>query len=534
MIHREAGRKLTNTEEELYEGPVYYISHHEVLKPGSKSTPLRIVFNSSASFIGHVLNSYWMKGPKVLNDLISVLLKFRENQSTLVGDISKMYNSVRLSTKDQHTHRFLWRNYETNRQPDHYTLTSVPFGDRPSGAIAMIALRKTAALLENEYPRVADVIKNIAIWMTLLPKNQDKVADGIKLLNTETEKILGLIWRPQDDVFTFKVQLDFTDKGKQKGSISSITSCNVSELSNLTTLTKRMELKQVAGVCYPLELCGAVLSARLREKIVNSLGFSFEKIIHLVDSAIVRAQIQKESYGFGTFVANRIAEIQSKTCKSDWYWIPSYQNPADFTTRITSPSVIDSDSMWQKGPEFLYQPFEKWPVKQEVEVKEIPDVLVRHTEVKVTEEKSRTVMNVAKLIDLNRISTLQKILKLTSLLQLIRKKHTIRGIVHCLLAEELRDAENIWILHVQEDLPDDVMYRFKRLRPHLTPDGIIRVGQRMNKWTEDNWNMTAFALIPSSHPFAEFIVKAFYERDHAGLDVTLAKIRSMAATDLSR
>ena len=43
-----------------------------------------------------------------------------------------------------------------------------------------------------------------------------------------------------------------------------------------------------------LELCGAVLSARLREKIVNCLGFSFEKIIHLVDSAIVRAQIPKE------------------------------------------------------------------------------------------------------------------------------------------------------------------------------------------------------------------------------------------------
>ena len=56
-----------------------------------------------------------------------------------------------------------------------------------------------------------------------------------------------------------------------------------------------------------LKLCGAVLSARLREKIVNCLRFSFEKIIHLVDSAIVRAQIQKESNGFGTFLANRVA-----------------------------------------------------------------------------------------------------------------------------------------------------------------------------------------------------------------------------------
>lgn len=66
-----------------------------------------------------------------------------------------------------------------------------------------------------------------------------------------------------------------------------------------------------------LEVCGAVLSARLREQIVNGLGFSFEKVIHLVDSAIARAQIQRESNGFGTFLANRVAEIQSNTCKTD-------------------------------------------------------------------------------------------------------------------------------------------------------------------------------------------------------------------------
>jgi hypothetical protein len=48
----------------------------------------------------------------------------------------------------------------------------------------------------------------------------------------------------------------------------------------------------------------------------------------------------------------------------------------------------------------------------------------------------------------------------------------------------------------------------------------------MNKWIEDNWNMTAFALILSSHPFAEFIVKTAHERDHAGVDVKVAKIRS--------
>ena len=49
-------RKLSKQELEGYRGPVHYISHHEVLRPESKSTPVRIVFNSSAVFRGHRLN----------------------------------------------------------------------------------------------------------------------------------------------------------------------------------------------------------------------------------------------------------------------------------------------------------------------------------------------------------------------------------------------------------------------------------------------------------------------------------------------
>ena len=51
----------------------------------------------------------------------------------------------------------------------------------------------------------------------------------------------------------------------------------------------------------------------MRETVVKEMGYNFESIIHIVDSAIVRAQIQKESFGFDTFTAAKIAEIQSKT-----------------------------------------------------------------------------------------------------------------------------------------------------------------------------------------------------------------------------
>ncbi|XP_062600981.1 uncharacterized protein LOC134262620 [Saccostrea cucullata] len=76
------------------------------------------------------------------------------------------------------------------------------------------------------------------------------------------------------------------------------------------------------------------------------------------------------------------------------------------------------------------------------------------------------------------------------------------------------------------DLPNNVMQRFRRLGPERTKDGIITVGQRMSKWFEDTWNQSTFALLPTNHVFTEYVVKAIHDEDHAGIDVTLAKIRS--------
>ena len=44
-----------------------------------------------------------------------------------------------------------------------------------------------------------------------------------------------------------------------------------------------------------LELLAAVLSNRLRNSIENECRFKFERVIHIVDSEIVRAMIQRES-----------------------------------------------------------------------------------------------------------------------------------------------------------------------------------------------------------------------------------------------
>ena len=240
MIGRGIARPLSKDEVESFEGPVHYLNHHEVLKEESTSTPLRIVFNASASFMGHVLNDYWAKGPDFINNLFGILLRFREDKVGLVGDISKMFNAIHLAEMDQHVHRFLWRHMDTNQEPTHYVLTAVAFGDRPSGAIAMLALQSIAEMnrvisssatdmiMENSY--VDDLIKSVpsvSEAMTLaenvqciLEKGGFKIKQWIvsgdndielqsncKFLHVEKEKILGMCWVPRQDYFIFEAKI---------------------------------------------------------------------------------------------------------------------------------------------------------------------------------------------------------------------------------------------------------------------------------------------------------------------------------------
>ena len=57
-----------------------------------------------------------------------------------------MYHTVATNALDQYTHRLLCCDMETTREPDIYVIQRVLFGDKQSGAIETVALRKTAEI----------------------------------------------------------------------------------------------------------------------------------------------------------------------------------------------------------------------------------------------------------------------------------------------------------------------------------------------------------------------------------------------------
>ena len=86
--------------------------------------------------------------------------------------------------------------------------------------------------------------------------------------------------------------------------------------------------------------------------------------------------IHKETYGFNTFTATRIGEIQEDTENNDWYWTESKNNIADWLTHGKRPIDIDVNSGWQAGPDFLKLPEREWPItKTPTTLQKLPETI---------------------------------------------------------------------------------------------------------------------------------------------------------------
>ena len=284
MVKMDFCRKLSEDEVKNYKDPVHYIPHHAVIRPEKKSTPVRIVFNSSSVFQGHKLNDYWMKGPDLLNNLLGVVLRFREREVAVVGDISKMYHRILVPERDQQVHRFLWRNLETSRKPYVYVKTVLTFGDKPAPAMAQTALRKTAQESKSTHPKAAEIIMKNAYmddicdsvdtakeakqqtedvdkvlekggfkvkgWISNKPlrgESQNETTEMTTMFQGAVEeKVLGITWNNQSDTLSFKVNFELIDQ---------ITQARKPEIK----LTKRVLLSQVVRIYDPVGFAAAFL-----------------------------------------------------------------------------------------------------------------------------------------------------------------------------------------------------------------------------------------------------------------------------------
>ncbi|XP_065089398.1 uncharacterized protein LOC135710677 [Ochlerotatus camptorhynchus] len=243
-----------------------------------------------------------------------------------------------------------------------------------------------------------------------------------------------------------------------------------------------------------LELCGVLLLSQLYEKVKNSIRLAAQTYFW-TDSTCVLRWIESTPATWTTFVANRVAKIQTLTEGWQWRHVPGTDNPADLISRGVSPEDIVHNELWWEGPYWLKQAPESWPgaVEENLEAgeEERRRAVVACTGSSVAEFNEMYLSKFGSYADLIRRTAYW--LRLMNLLQIPAANRSPNGF---LTTAELKAAENAILRNVQREVfaeewrvlsKGEYVSRKSPLRwfhPFICKDGIIRVGGRLKNSDE--------------------------------------------------
>lgn len=222
----------------------FFIPHHCIFKPDSRSTRLRVVFNASFKVNNVSLNDTLFVGPKLQKDIVQILLNFRLHEVALTTDICKMYRQIVVKPEHQNYQRILWR-FDPSRPVLDYRLRTVTYGVSSAPYLALRTLLQLAEEEKSNFPRASEILKNdtyvddivsgcssvkdaislqgeltnllkkggfqLHKWATNKPEVLSNLSSelinpaSLSLDNDEITKVLGLCWQPSSDSFTYKI-----------------------------------------------------------------------------------------------------------------------------------------------------------------------------------------------------------------------------------------------------------------------------------------------------------------------------------------
>ena len=115
-------------------GKNWYIPHHAVylpLKPGK----IHVAFDCIAEFEVKSLKKELLPGPgpDITNQIVSILIRFREEIVAVMADVESMYYQVHVPENQQTYLKFLWReNHDIECHPQEFVMCAYVFGGASS------------------------------------------------------------------------------------------------------------------------------------------------------------------------------------------------------------------------------------------------------------------------------------------------------------------------------------------------------------------------------------------------------------------
>ncbi|GFS53088.1 integrase catalytic domain-containing protein [Trichonephila clavipes] len=320
-------------------------------------------------------------------------------------------------------------------------------------------------------------------WSDELPFKEQKkwrrFIDSLKAVNNISIDRCIMIHRAES------IELHAFSDASEKAYGSSIYLKSISALGEVKVclVTSKSRVSPLKQISIPrLELCGAVLAAKLMKKVKEALNLQITAVHFWSDSTIVISWIHRESRELKTFVANRVSKIHQLSSRDQWHHIASEQNPADVLSRGLLPEELRDDSLWWHGPELLQSTYSTTVIAEPTQRDDFD------CELRVSERTLETSLLSSKNFDFfNHLMDLSnnyfKIIHIVSyiyrFIENCRSKVKKRG---PLTTSEVNDAETWLIKQDQSGINlSDPSGNLKSLNIFQDDKGILRVGGRLEK-----------------------------------------------------
>ncbi|XP_072400318.1 uncharacterized protein [Diabrotica undecimpunctata] len=255
----------------------YYLPHHAVLKETSITSKIRVVFDGSCTTSsGWSLNDLQYMGPKVLNNIFDITLRFRLYKYVVSADVSKMYRQILMHSDHRPLQCIIWRN-KSEDDLSSYQLNTVTYGTKSAPYLAIKCLNQVATEYKNIFPIASKTIHNDFYVDDLLTGS-----NNIEELQTRCNDISSILksanfilrkWVSNNSAVLEKVELtdipnkvldigeseSFKTLGTQWDSKQDILRYKITTIPLDKIVTKRQILSIIAQIYDPLGLLSPVI-----------------------------------------------------------------------------------------------------------------------------------------------------------------------------------------------------------------------------------------------------------------------------------